>query len=58
MELAKWTITAFTEWKDLTRHEKEDLLDMLFDKLDVDKIEALLGYSLEPYGIKIEVQDG
>ena len=58
MILAKWTITAHLKWDNLTREEREDLLDMLFDYLDVDVIEEMIGKSLEPYGIKIEVQDG
>ena len=58
MELAKWTITAFTEWEDLTEYQEEYLLDMLFADLDADMIRDMIGTHLEPYGIKIEVQDG
>ena len=58
MILAKWTITASVKWDNLTREEREDLLDTLFADLDADMIRDMIGTYLEPYGIEIEVQDG
>jgi len=60
MILAKWTITAHLKWDDLTltREEIDYFLDILYDRLNVDMIKVDIGYSLEPYGIEIEVQDG